>query len=146
MLHLKNRPGRAAPPNIETDFFDTSFTFFEEPIQVGCCSPDKTVTNVTCGLGASCAGQCSAIDASLCPSSNCTGNPEDCRVDRLLDLQTEEDAKKSECVTSTCNSEAIGRCAPRCPVKRSPHCCYNPVCHKKYKDECCWLPFLTGND
>lgn len=48
------------------DFFDSSFTFFNDSIQVGCCAPDLTLTKVTCGQGTSCVGQCSAIGASLC--------------------------------------------------------------------------------
>ena len=69
--------GNANTTNV--DFFDSSFTFSNESIEVGCCSPDMKLTNVTCGKGISCTGQCSAIDASLCPSGNCTGDPEDCR-------------------------------------------------------------------
>ena len=30
-------------------------------LKVGCCSPDNNLTKVTCGHGASCSGQCSAI-------------------------------------------------------------------------------------
>merc|ERR1712223_1801623 len=62
------------------DFFDSSFTFFNESIQVRCCSPDLKLTNVTCGQGTSCIGQCSAIGASLCLSGNCTEDPQDCNL------------------------------------------------------------------
>ena len=60
------------------DFFEYAFAFSNETIEVGCCSSDTTLTNVTCGRGTSCIGQCSAIDASLCLSGKCTGNIEDC--------------------------------------------------------------------
>jgi len=69
----------------DVSFFDASFTFSKKQIEVGCCAKDNTLTNVTCGQGASCQGQCSAIEASLCPSGKCTGNPDDCGLLRLLD-------------------------------------------------------------
>ena len=72
----------------DVDFFDSSFTFSNELIEVGCCTRDAILTSVTCGRGSSCTGQCSAIEASLCPSGNCTGDPEDCRQSFELEEET----------------------------------------------------------
>ena len=87
-------------------FFDSSFTFSNESIEVGCCDNDMTVTNVTCGKGISCTGQCSAIEASLCPSGNCTGNLEDCG------LHQEEEYESTGPAAATGASWEFNWCLP----------------------------------
>ena len=59
------------------DFFDNVLTFVNQSVTVNCCHQKNTIELATCGLGASCAGSCSALGASLSPSGNCTG---DCEV------------------------------------------------------------------
>ena len=44
---------------------------------VNCCHLNNTIELAACGDGVSCAGSCSALGASLCPSGNCTG---DCEI------------------------------------------------------------------
>ena len=77
-------------PRLDLNFFDSSFTFTNTSIEVGCCSRNSTLTKVTCGKGMSCTAQCAAIKASLCPSGKCTRNPEDCRPRVLPDDGGEE--------------------------------------------------------
>ena len=80
----------------DVDFFDSAFTFLNESIEVGCCARDTTLTNVTCGQGTSCIGQCSAIDASLCPSGNCTEDSADCQPNLESDEEEEEEEEDKE--------------------------------------------------
>ena len=114
-------------------FFDSVFTLFNETIQVGCCHPNMTMTTVTCGLGMSCTGKCSAIDASLCPSGLCTDDPRDCN----LNLEAEEERLRSGGTSfATLSSWQLRRCAPGCRVKHAPACCFHPQC-TKCKDKIC---------
>ena len=97
----------------EVDFFDSAFTFTNESIEVGCCSPNTTLTKVTCGQGTSCTGECSAIGASLCPSGTCTEDPEDCSPSLLLDQQaTREDSTGKQRAAATKPSWQFRWCAP----------------------------------
>ena len=63
------------------DFFDNAFTFSNHSSNVTCCHPDNTFEVATCGQGASCAGQCSALGASLCPAGECSDDPRTCELD-----------------------------------------------------------------
>ena len=58
------------------EFYETSFSLANNLTNTSCCSSTNKLLNVTCGSGLSCAGQCSALGASLCPTGNCTGNPQ----------------------------------------------------------------------
>ena len=122
---------------LNLDFFDSAFTFSNESIQVPCCARDTTLTNVTCGEGLSCTGQCSAIGATLCPSGNCTENPEDCRLSPLLD-QEEGHSRKGPSI-SALPSWAFKWCAPRCKVHYHAVCCFYPTCRRKKWDQCNWF-------
>ena len=62
------------------DFFNSVYTFGNELVEVACCAQNSTKISVTCGRGISCAGQCSASEATLCPSGKCTGDPKDCQI------------------------------------------------------------------
>jgi hypothetical protein len=52
-------------------FFEQSFTFHPNTTSVTCCKPDQSSITATCGNGVSCAGQCFAEGASLCPTQDC---------------------------------------------------------------------------
>ena len=89
----------------EVDFFDSAFTFTNESIEVGCCSPNTTLTKVTCGQGTSCTGECSAI-------GTCTEDPEDCSPSLLLDQQaTREDSTGKQRSAATKPSWQFRWCA-----------------------------------
>ena len=128
----------------DVDFFDSAFTFSNESIEVGCCGRDTSLTNVTCGRGTSCTGQCSAIEASLCPSGNCTADPEDCNPNLLLTEEGEEDHGKRRYLT-TQPSWAFKWCTQRCPVRYHPSCCFHPTCRWRKRNLCSWMNYLTGD-
>ena len=108
----------------DVDFFDSSFTFFNDSIEVSCCASDNSLTKVICGRGTSCIGQCSAIEASLCPSGRCTGDPDDCN------LSTEEERRREGGKSdATIDSQELRKCYPACKVRHIPACCFHPDCH-----------------
>ena len=125
------------------DFFDNVFTFLNESVTVNCCRSDNTVELATCGLGVSCAGNCSALGASLCPTGNCTGG-----CDMPFEQQeTYEIESRSRISASTQPSTAFKWCTPKCNVWQRKGCCYNPVCRKRsvsHKRACRWFNYLTG--
>ena len=126
------------------DFFENAVTFWNNTSNVTCCHPDNTSTNVTCGQGASCAGQCSALGASLCPSGNCTDDPRTC------DLEFNDNStvvQGSGGSTSTWTGTDLKWCtSDGCRVRVNPVCCYNPTCltWNGRKEACDWLNYLTG--
>ena len=121
------------------DFFDNVFTFINESVIVNCCRPDNTVELATCGLGASCAGSCSALGASLCPSGDCTG---DCEMPFKEETnQTEAQRGRS---LATQPSSAFAWCSARCDVWRHKGCCYHPTCRRRRYRACRWMNYLTG--
>ena len=125
------------------DFFEYAFAFSNETIEVGCCSSDTTLTNVTCGRGTSCIGQCSAIDASLCLSGKCTGNIEDCNPSLPANDYWEDYEKWMSWASRP--SWVFKWCLPRCNVRKCPACCFNPLCylHPKKRRHCDWKNFFT---
>ena len=129
--------GNANTTNV--DFFDSSFTFYNESIQVSCCGRDNRVTIKTCGLGASCIGQCSAIEASLCLSGNCTGDLDDCRLG-----QEEENQNRKKRSSATGSASDYRWCYPACMVAKHPSCCYNPTCKSIRPKLCKDLKLFTG--
>ena len=123
------------------DFFDNVFTFLNESVTVNCCHLNNTLELATCGLGASCAGTCSALGATLCPSGDCTG---DCEIPFE---QENEDDKERKLSTATKPSSAFKWCSSGCNVWRNKGCCYNPVCRKRsasHRRACRWFNYLTG--
>ena len=120
------------------DFFDNVFTFFNESVIVNCCRPDNTVELATCGLGASCAGSCSALGASLCPSGNCSG---DCEISFEQETNQIESRRWS---AATLPSSAFQWCSRRCNVWRHKGCCYHPACRQRRSRACRWMNYLTG--
>ena len=121
------------------DFFDSSFTYFNESIEVPCCSPNATLTAVTCGQGTSCIGQCSAIGASLCLSGNCTGDPEDCN----LILDSAEARMRSS--VATLSSDKLKHCYPACKVKHIPGCCFHASCYAIRPKLCSKMNYFSSN-
>ena len=126
--------------NVSTvDFFEDVFTFSNESVTVNCCHPNNTGEVATCGLGASCAGSCSALGASLCPSGDCSG---DCQIS--FEQETNTTGKQRGLSEATRPSSAFRWCSPACNVWRHKGCCYNPLCKKKRESSCRWMNFLTG--
>ena len=98
----------------------------------------------TCGQGASCAGQCSALGASLCPSGECTDDPRTC----CLEFRRKNEDKGGS--TATLSGSDLSWCTNtihQCRVRTYQDCCYNPNCleWKGRKKACSWLSYLTGN-
>ena len=101
---------------------------------------------MTCGQGASCAGQCSALGASLCPSGECTDDPRTCDLE--FRSKNEEDSQSGGS-TATYSGSDLGWCTNaqhQCRVRTFKDCCYNPNClkWKGRKEACAWLNYLTG--
>ena len=119
------------------DFFDKTLTSANQSSVVECCFPEKgeTIKRI-CGRGISCAGQCSALEAELCPSGVCTEDPRDWKVEMT----------DGEFPPSTLSSSDLSFCAPGCRVRYHPLCCYNPICFAQREESCKWLNFLSGND
>ena len=127
---------------LNVDFFDSAFTFSNESIQVSCCARDTTLTNVTCGQGTSCIGQCSAIEASLCPSGICTKDPEDCNPSIVLD-EGENHGRRVPSLAAL-PSWAFKWCLPRCRVRYHSACCFHPTCYKRRRQRCSYMKYFTG--
>ena len=104
------------------------------------------VLSVTCGRGKSCIGECSALEATLCPSGNCTGDPEDCNPSRILEEEEEEvnNYREKRAVANQASWQ-FNWCSPRCNVRRHSACCFHSGCRSKRKQRCNWLSYLTGD-
>ena len=129
---------------ISIDAYDDAMTNAEVTVTVYCCRRDNSPVSVTCGLGLSCAGRCSAQDATLCPTGDCSGTCE-----MTLDQEAPPPPPTSGGVLppSTKPSEAYRRCYPKCKVKgeENQNCCFHPECLKKRPRLCSWVNDLTGN-
>ena len=130
------------------DHFDNAFTASEHMNKVTCCRPDNIPKVVTCGQGASCAGQCSALGASLCPSGKCTDDPRTCNLEFRSDDDVEEESEGSIATLSPYQLDWCTNSKHQCRVREHMECCYNPNCLKweGRKDACAWLNYLTGNN
>ena len=117
------------------DFYDEILTSANQTNVVVCCFPETgTTRNETCGKGISCAAQCSALEAKLCPSGNCTDDPRDWQLpltDRAFSV-------------STLPSSSLKKCSPSCRVQKRPICCYHHQCYAKRKKSCDWFNYLSG--
>ena len=127
------------------DFFENAVTFWNNTSNVTCCHPDKTSTNVTCGQGFSCEGQCSALGASLCPSGNCTDDPRTCDLE-FNDNSTVVQGSGGSTPTFLSSTDLKWCISDGCRVRVHPVCCYNPTCLTWIgrKEACSWLNYLTG--
>ena len=121
------------------DFFDNVFTFVNQSVTVYCCRSDNTIESIvaTCGLGTSCAGSCSALGASLCPSGNCTG---DCEMPFEEETNQTERGLRSP---ATLPSWAFKWCSSRCNVWRHKGCCLHPTCRRRRSRACRWMRYLA---
>ena len=134
----------------------------KESINVTCCknhpnSDDVIGITVSCGLGKSCASQCTEQLSHLCPTGNCTGDFEDCipsyqaeeesgRMEEGGDWEQEQ-ARKRRRRFSPANlpSWVFGWCSNRCGlVWQRPICCFNPTCWKMNLKGCKWLQNFSG--
>ena len=134
---------------LSVDFFDNVFTFSNHSSSVTCCRPDNTIELVTCGQGASCAGQCSALGASLCPSGKCTSNPRTCELNFGRDHYQDQERSDLKRI-STVEKGNLTWCTDeqhQCRVRAYKECCYNSDCltWKGRKEACAWLDYLKGN-
>ena len=122
------------------DFFENVFTFVNDSVTVNCCHLNNTVELAECGLGASCAGSCSALGASLCPSGNCSG---DCEMPFEQEAESSQiDSRQWSAATKP--SRAFAWCSARCNVWSHKGCCYNPICRRRRPRPCRWFNYLTG--
>ena len=115
--------------------------------KVTCCHPDNPPEEVTCGRGVSCAGQCSALGASLCPSGKCTDDPRTCDLEFPSKDDVEEESGGSIATISPLDLDWCDNAKHQCRVRKHKECCYNPKCLKwnGRKEACSWLNYLTGN-
>ena len=98
-----------------------------------CCHRNQSVTNVTCGRGIGCGGKCSAIDAKLCPSKNCTGDIRDCQLELNQGFSS-----------LTQSSDHFKYCVPSCRVLFQPECCLHPTCLDAKPRNCKWTQYFSG--
>ena len=128
------------------DFFDNAFTFSNHTSNVTCCHPDNTLEVATCGQGASCAGQCSALGASLCPSGKCTDDPRTCDLQFRSENAEDEQGGGSTATYSGSDLDWCTNAKHQCRVRTHKDCCYNPKClrWKGRRKACSWLNYLTG--
>ena len=130
--------------SLGVDFFDSVFTNANQTSNVACCLSDNKPVNVTCGKGVSCAGECAALEASLCPSGKCTADPKTC------DPDNGETATGTPVTGTSPSSTSLQWCdSPQhqCRVRKHPQCCYYPICldEEKWpgrKKACAWLNYF----
>ena len=132
------------------DFIDTALTSSSHLSKVTCCLPDKTSTVATCGQGASCAGQCSALEGSFCPSGNCTEDPRTCDISFNINAtnnQTQDNDQQSDVTVSGSDLNWCTGTTPKCKVRKNPECCLNPNClTTEWRREACeHIDYFTGN-
>ena len=134
-------------PAPSVDFFDNAFTYSNHTSKVTCCLQDNTFEVVTCGQGASCAGQCSALGASLCPSGECTDDPRTCDLEFRSENAEDEQGGGSTATYSGSDLDWCTNAKHQCRVRTYKDCCYNPKCleWKGRREACSWLNYLTGN-
>ena len=125
-------------------FFEEAVTFLNVTSTVTCCHTDNTSTNVTCGEGASCVGQCSALGTILCPSGNCSDDPRTCDVEFNGESTVGQGSGAS--TSSIIGTDLTWCTSDGCRVRVHPVCCYNPTCltWNGRKEACAWLNYLTG--
>ena len=127
------------------DFFDNAFTFSNNVSKITCCHPNNTFEVATCGQGTSCAGQCSALGASLCPSGQCSDDPRTCEIS--FPKESSDDQPGGGQSTATLSGTDLAWCtSDGCRVRVHKGCCYNPICltWKGRAEACDWLNYLTG--
>ena len=126
------------------DFFDNAFTFSNYSSNVTCCRPDGTFELATCGQGVSCTSQCSALEASFCPSGECTNDPRTCKLS--LESADDQPMARGGSIATYAGTDLAWCTSDGCRVRKHRGCCYNPNClkWKGRKEACAWLDYLTG--
>ena len=120
------------------DTYEEALSKSENISTVTCCFRETGQTfKATCGNGTSCAAKCTAQEAELCPSGNCTDDPRDWEISFT-------GTGSGGSSPSTLASSDLKWCNPSCRVIANPVCCYNPLCFDKRPDSCKWFNFLTG--
>ena len=129
------------------EFFENAVTFLNVTSTVTCCHPDNTFEVATCGQGASCAGQCSALGASLCPSGNCTDDPGTCDLEFRSENADEEQGGASIASFLASDLSWCTNSEHQCRVRTYKDCCFNPNCLEwpGRRKACSWLNYLTGD-
>ena len=118
---------------ISVENFDDKASNARESLSVTCCHRNQSLTNITCGQGVGCNGKCSAMDAILCPSRKCTGNPKDCQLEL-----------NSGFSPYSLSSTDFKYCVPSCRVLFQPECCIHPVCRDARPRNCKWTQYFSG--
>ena len=126
---IENSSGEVDVNSLE--FFDLTLTLSNLTREVNCCHKNQRKEKVQCGSGTSCADQCSARGAALCPSGICSGNLADC--EQGLDLLIRSNAATNP----TSDLRFCVRESVDCNVQRHPQCCYHPVCFARDKCKVC---------
>jgi len=151
-----------------TVFYDYTTTFSNDTQEVTCCTLWQSPTTATCGRGLSCGAVCRAQDSTLCASGDCQNceNIEESRSyknqitkasnnqeskNNLVSkkLSHQRNTKASNITRRACLSwgsdSSCNRCVgDNCRIKRSPGCCFHPLCRKKRKRKCSWLQNYLG--
>ena len=137
---IENSSGEVDLKSLE--FFDLTLTLSNLTREVNCCHENQRKEKVQCGSGTSCADQCSARGAALCPSGICSGNLADC--EQGLDLLIRSNAATNP----TSDLRFCVRESVNCNVQRHPQCCFHPVCAKRDKCKVCTFSDIlrTSND
>ena len=119
---------------ISMENFDDKISNAREALSLACCHQNQSLTNVTCGQGLGCAGICSARSAVLCPSRNCTEDPNDCQLSSSgLSLLSQ-------------SSDQLSYCVPSCRVLFQPECCLHPTCLEAKPRNCKWTQYFSGRE
>ena len=118
---------------ISVENFDDKVSNAQKTLSVTCCHRNQSLTNVTCGQGLGCGGKCSAMEAILCPSNNCTGDMKDCQLELNKGFSS-----------LTQSSDEFKYCVPSCRVLFQPECCLHPTCLDAKPRNCKWTQYFSG--
>ena len=64
-----------------SSFYENTISFSNETVSSTCCFANLATVKVSCGRGTSCAASCCDLGATLCPSGNCSNDPNTCNID-----------------------------------------------------------------
>ena len=129
----------------------------EEEITATCCKKSDT-KNVTCGGKTSCAAQCTAlVDYYLCPTGQCTEDPDDCKPHYeednesgssrgLEDWGRQKGMRKKKFSGANLPSWRLNWCSRGCGWKvwKKPICCFHPTCWRLNLKRCRWAQNYSG--
>ena len=136
----------------------------KKSVSVTCCKESRNIgdvksINVSCGLGKSCASQCTEQLSHLCPTGNCTGDFEDCIPDYQAEQEAQEGSqsetegdmgdqkrkRRGSFSPASLPSWVTNWCPSRCgKVWKRPICCFHPICWRMNLKGCKWLQNYSG--